>query len=68
MENPCVICENYMKGKMCERKEICPVGIMKKKYKELRKELQEVKEDRDKLRSEADWDWELRTHIRDGFI
>lgn len=40
--NPCVICEEYMKGVMC-RKQMCPVALMKAENKRLKEEISKLK-------------------------
>lgn len=37
-ENPCIICEKYMKGIRCEEADICPVGKMKKELARLKRQ------------------------------
>ena len=37
-DNPCIICEKYMKGIRCEEADICPVGLMKKELARLKRE------------------------------
>ena len=59
-ENPCIICEEYIKGRLCDKRNVCPVGIMKRKYLETKRELKEISKKADKLQSDADWDWEIR--------
>ena len=41
-ENPCIICEEYIKGRLCDKRNVCPVGIMKRKYLETKRELKEI--------------------------
>ena len=59
-DNPCSICEEYMKGKVCDKRNECPVGIMKRKYLEIKRELKELKAKNEKLESDASWDDEIR--------
>lgn len=58
--NPCAICENYIKGRSCQNRDKCPVGIMKRKYLEAKRELKELRSENAKMKSDALWDEEIR--------
>lgn len=67
-DNPCVICEEYNKGKTCQNRNNCPVGIMKRKYLEAKRELRELRNKNAKLENDASWDEEIRySHPGRGF-
>jgi len=59
-DNPCSICENYIKGRACENRNQCPVGVMKRKYIEAKRELNELRKKNTKFESDKLWDEEIK--------
>lgn len=43
-KEPCVICENYMKGVKCQN-DTCPVAMMKAENERMRKEISDLRLD-----------------------
>ena len=41
-KEPCVICENYMKGVKCQN-DTCPVAMMKAENERMRKEISDLR-------------------------
>jgi len=44
-ENPCIICEQYIKGMMCYQFN-CPVALMKKENRELKEKVQRLEREK----------------------
>ena len=45
VNNPCSICEKYVKGVRCDEADVCPVGQMKKENAILKRRLTKYEHD-----------------------